>query len=1182
MPPRPPEPTATAPPTPDQREGEIVASLAGFFDAAWYLARYPDVASANTDPLQHFIRHGAAERRDPNRFFDSAWYTEHFPDVAASGMHPLLHYLQAGAKELRNPHPRFDAVYYVDQHPEAAPNPLLYHLRVGLARGYLTEQPIEIGDYLPSAREALPLPRRLVVDVVIPVYRGLEATRRCIESVLTHRGRPLGRVIVIDDRSPEPALAAWLRRLAEQNRIELIRNRRNLGFVASVNRGIKAAGDHDVVLLNSDTEVPADWLHRLAAQAYAQPRIATVSPFSNNATICGYPGNAGGHLAFAHSVGWIDQACREANLGRSVNLPTTVGFCMYIRREALREVGDFDADRFTAGYGEENDFCLRATALGWRHRLACDTFVYHQGSVSFGDRTESLCARASKLIEERYPGYARSVAQYVALGAVVPFRFAVTAALFRQSKLPVILMVAHNLGGGIRRHIRALVERYRDSARILLLAGTDRGSALSVPALPDHPVLMLTAERIDDLILLLRSMNLSRVHIHHLLGVDMDVRKLIHRLALPFDVTVHDYYAICPQTNLLPRPDDFYCGEPDVAGCNACIAALPSHGARDILSWRAERAWQFIEADRALCPSVDVLSRLQRHGLGANAILAPHEPVATGPWPMHPARPGGGKLRIAVLGVLADHKGARTVAAVAEAIDPRTTELHLIGSTENNFIQPALRRLNVTGEYDSADLEQLIETLAPQVIWFPAAWPETFSYTLSAAIASGLPIVATRIGAFIERLAGRPFTWFADVATPTADWIKIFEHIRRALLGNTRHGPVPVRPEVEDFYATKYLSPEPAPHAVSPRRIRRTRSGAVIAVLPERFDIGYPTPCAYIRLLQPLHHLAVAARFDVLVTNADSVLDYAVDIIVTQRYALPDPEAADALLAHARRTGATLLYDLDDDLLSVPRNHPDAAELRPRVKIVRRMLDHADVVWLSTKSLAERLSSVRPDALVVENRLDERIWTHSPPPRPFRDVPVRILCMGTTTHDQDFAMIEPALSRLKEEFGARVAIDILGMTSKDPLPAGLDRISPPIYATRSYPGFVHWLCSAHPAWHIGLAPLLDTPFNRCKSPIKAMDYAAMGMVVLASDMPVFQRTIADGPAGKLVPNQPHAWYAALAWMVRDQKLRRSIAGRAREAFLQQATLASQTEDRRHAWQHVLTARGVEDRLTRTA
>ena len=84
-------------------------------------------------------------------------------------------------------------------------------------------------------------------------------------------------------------------------------------------------------------------------------------------------------------------------------------------------------------------------------------------------------------------------------------------------------------------------------------------------------------------------------------------------------------------------------------------------------------------------------------------------------------------------------------------------------------------------------------------------------------------------------------------------------------------------------------------------------------------------------------------------TDAKSVHDHDVDIIVTQRYALPDLEAVDALAAHARRTGAVLIYDLDDDLLNIPRNHPDAAELRPRAKIVRRMLDAADAVWVSTR-----------------------------------------------------------------------------------------------------------------------------------------------------------------------------------------------------------------------------------------
>ena len=99
---------------------------------------------------------------------------------------------------------------------------------------------------------------------------------------------------------------------------------------------MEAAGSRDVVLLNSDTEVPLGWLSRLTAQAYASPRIATVSPLSNNATICTYPGNPGGLIPFGHTLGEIDDVCRTVNAGRWVDAPTTVGFCMYIRRKALR------------------------------------------------------------------------------------------------------------------------------------------------------------------------------------------------------------------------------------------------------------------------------------------------------------------------------------------------------------------------------------------------------------------------------------------------------------------------------------------------------------------------------------------------------------------------------------------------------------------------------------------------------------------------------------------------------------------------------------------------------------------------------------------------------------------------------------------------------------------------------
>lgn len=1146
----------------EEAEAPVIDAIRMFFDEAWYLERYPDVASTGMLPIRHFIRHGLPEKRDPNPFFEGAWYLEHYPDVGASGIHPLLHYLAVGVFEKRNPHPRFDAEWYIEEHPEARANPLYFHLMIGRKHGYLTEKPIDIADYLPSARPAPSLPQRVFVDVVIPAYRGLAETQRCIESVLADKQRPMGRIIVVDDCSPEPELAAWLRHLADDGQIYLIRNERNAGFVVSVNRGMDAAGEHDVVLLNSDTEVPQGWLLRLMAQAYAHPRIASASPLSNNATICSYPANAGGPIPFGASLAQMDGICRTINAGRFIDLPTTVGYCMYIRRQALKEVGGFDADHFGHGYGEENDFCLRASAKGWQHRLAADVFVYHVGSVSFSDRAKRLMDRAMQLLLQRFPDYQRIVASHIFQDDIGPCRFAVTAALFRQSGLPVIMHVCHNLGGGIKRHIDSLVERFTGKAHFLLLGGTHRGATLSVPALPGHPTLTLPPHRFDDLVSLLQSFAVSRFHIHHLLSVDMDVSRLARRLGVPFDLTVHDYYAICPQINFLPFRFSHYCGEPDIGDCNTCIANRDSSGARDIVSWRAERAWQFIDADRIFCPSNDLLQRLQRRGLGDRALLAPHEAVPAGTWPIQLPRLGK-KLRIAIIGTLVDHKGARSVAAAVEAADPARFEFHLIGHTDGPFPKTALKRMKVTGKYKEPELNALIAAADPHVIWFPMSWPETYSYTLSAAIARGCAIAASRIGSFPERLAGRPFTWLSGVPTSTRAWLALFEEVRAAVATAGPRPEVPPRPAVEDFYAAHYLrsSGKPKRSSPAPRRPR-------IMVIPELYEPWHPTPCASVRLLQPLNHPDVIGDAVVRVTDPGNALDYEADVIVTQRAALGSQEAIRALSRHARRTGAALVVDLDDDLLNIPASHPDARALRPRAAVVAASLDAADFVWVSTPSLAELVSQRRPDAQVIGNALDERLWNRAERPGPIYDEPVRILAMGTPSHEADFDLILPALLRLKAEYQDMVVIDVLGMTGQA-LPDGLNRIGPSIHGRRSYPAFVDWLCSVHPGWHIGLAPLLDTPFNRCKSSLKALDYAALGTAVLASDVPVYQGSLADGVTGELVPNDPYAWYARLDWLMRHQADRRRLTHGVREAFLANGTLAGQAGLRRAALQQAI-------------
>ncbi len=1147
--------------------GGLGANLGGLFDPAWYRMRYPDVQSVGTDPLHHFLTWGAAEGRDPNRWFDGAWYQEHYPDVAASGLLPLVHYLQCGAPELRNPHPRFDAAWYADQHPEGLKNPLLHHLRFGAARGWLTEKPIDIRDYLPSKAAAFVFPGNVRVDIVVPVYRGLAETQRCLESVLADPNRPSGRIIVVDDCSPEPGLAGLLAGLATAGHIMLLRNRRNLGFVASVNRGMQAAGTHDVALLNSDTEVPAGWLRRLAANAYAGSRIASVSPFSNNATICGYPGTIGGPMPFDMSLQALDAACHAVNAGRQVEVPTTVGFCMYIRRDALDDVGLFDEKTFGKGYGEENDFCMRASARGWHHMLACDTFVYHEGAVSFGAGSDSAAAAGLELLVRRYPQYRRIVAQHVKLDAAGPSRFAVTIALFHRSKLPVLLMLSHGLGGGVDRHIDRLVQHLAGRAHVLLLRATTRGASLTVAATPDHPDLVLPEERIADLVTVLRAFPVVRAHVHHLLGMDLDARTLLHRLNVPFDVTVHDYFALCPQVNMLPWKDSFFCGEPGPATCNACIADSPSHGARDILAWRGQFTWLFQEAERVICPSRDVRDRLVRFGVADRAIVVPHEPVAPGPWPIDPPPLQGGKLRVALLGVLAPHKGMHPAISVIEAADPTEVEFHLIGHPEEELPPSVVRRIKLTGQYDEGALPELLARVKPHLAWLPAQWPETYSYTLSAAITAGLPVVASNIGAFPERIEGRPLSFLVDPRAAPEEWLAAFQSVRTALQRPLPRKP-PQRPPLADFYARDYLpetvgTAKPRRGPIDLRRLGRT----TIVVIPERFDSGALTPCAYIRLLLPLNHPEIARDFDVVLADAEDVARYRADIIVTQRYAIPTLATADALIAHCRETGAKLLYDIDDDLLHIPRNHADAAELRPKTKLVQRLLRGADAVWTSTPTLADSLAALRSDIRVVPNGLDERIWCDLPPDRRRQQGPVRILCMGTATHDADFAIIEPALARLKQEFGDRVSIDMLGVTTRAGLPDWIHRPGLPITASGSYPGFVTWL-TAQPAWDIGLAPLADTAFNRCKSALKALDYAAIGLAVLVSEGPVYRGSLADGPGGLLVANRPEAWYAAMSRLVRDGALRRRLGQAAMESLRASGTLSSQAAQRREAWQAV--------------
>ena len=282
--------------------------------------------------------------------------------------------------------------------------------RAGLARAgeVLPLAPLIAQDFVDVAARAAELRRE--VAIVVPVYNAPAAVAACLDSVLAQTRGP-ARLIVIDDASPDPAIAPLLARYADRHGVTLLRNENNLGFTATANRGIEAAGRADVVLLNADTEVAAHWLEGLRRAAWAAADTASATAVSDNAGAFSVP-ELEQHNPFPDNwiFGQAALAVRQTAGSAYPYLPTGNGFCLYLKREALDAVGLLDARAFAQGYGEENDWCQRAEAAGWRHVIAGDVLVRHARSQSFGDERRARLGEAGMaVLRERWPHYESEV-----------------------------------------------------------------------------------------------------------------------------------------------------------------------------------------------------------------------------------------------------------------------------------------------------------------------------------------------------------------------------------------------------------------------------------------------------------------------------------------------------------------------------------------------------------------------------------------------------------------------------------------------------------------------------------------------------------------------------------------------------------------------------------------------------
>ena len=627
-----------------------------------------------------------------------------------------------------------------------------------------------------AGARAVPLntPRRRGVAVIVPVRDGGRMVLDCLASVLrTLADEPRVRLIVVDDASEDSALVAALDRLARQGRLQLIRHRRNRGFPASANAGIRAAGARDVVLLNSDTLTPPHWLRRLADAAYSAADIGTACPLSNDATILSYPkpnrsnpppGRA--ETARLAALAW------RVNGAATVDLPTAVGFCMFIRRDCLDAVGPLREDLFAQGYGEENDFCLRARALGWRHVAVPGGFVAHRGGGSFGGARTHLAARNAAIIERLYPDYPAQVTAHVAADPLAEARRRLDRLRWpaaRRGERSVVL-VSHDEGGGVARLVAARCAMLRAGGIRPIVLRPDAGGVVAVGGGEEFPNLRYALPgELAELADLLRRSHPERVEFHHLLGHAPEVMRLPALLGVPYAVHAHDYAWFCPRVLLVSGGR--YCGEPDVTGCETCIA---EHGrlvdeAIPIAALRRRSARFLDGAAEVTAPTRDAARRLARHFPGLAVEIVPHEPE---PPPLAPRTGGrhGSPVRVCVVGALGVAKGFDVLLAVARDAAERRLPLEftVVGHTIDDAALLDLGNVFVTGPYRPDEVDALIRAQAATFGWLPSIAPETWCFSLSELWRAGLDVVAFDLGAQAERIRARSRGMLLPLGLPAA------------------------------------------------------------------------------------------------------------------------------------------------------------------------------------------------------------------------------------------------------------------------------------------------------------------------------------------------------------------------------------------------------------------------------
>ncbi|WP_274654035.1 glycosyltransferase [Paenibacillus humicola] len=646
-----------------------------------------------------------------------------------------------------------------------------------------TKQDRNIDDKMHIKSQSFPK----AVDIIIPIYNAFEELVDCINSILKFTDYPEYRILLVNDCSPDNRISAYLQELESRyEHIVVMQNEKNLGFIETVNKGMLYS-DRDVILLNSDTRVTRDWLRSMVICAYSKKEIATVTPLSNAAGPFSVPYfNQNQDLPNGYSEHDMAELLAKHSRNDYPSVPTGNGFCMFIKRFVLDQIGVFD-QIYGRGYCEENDFCMRVKKYGMMNVIDDSTFIYHKRSVSFGDDKNELLKKNRLILDDRYPNYKSEVDAFLKANPLehlqVDMRLDMINSNKKEGNHRNLLFVLHKGGGGTPLTnldlTRQLSREYNcfilisDSMHLeLSIVDSETGNERKLKSYYFQRPIQITDFRRDDyeqiLINIINKHNINLIHVRHLLGHTFDLPYIANQLNIPLVMSFHDFYFICPTIQLLDN-NMRYCGGNCTPGNGTCnyqqkrFPEMPELKHKWVYTWKNNVRDMLNNISYFVTTSeyskkryTEVYQELENqdfrvieHGRDLNNLLD----VSELPKP-------NSKIKIVTFGGINESKGMQLIIDLVKLDRARSNrlELHVLGNTVAKIKDFTIYH----GPYERDKLGERLKEIKPNFSVIFSIWPETYCHTLTESWAFGLPPFVSDIGTLRERVLRHKAGWLVD------------------------------------------------------------------------------------------------------------------------------------------------------------------------------------------------------------------------------------------------------------------------------------------------------------------------------------------------------------------------------------------------------------------------------------